>query len=71
MNGFAALPAVRDWVQAFVRRYNCEYRHSGIRFVTPVECHAGQDTTILNRSHALNEQVRSRNPSQWSGKTRN
>jgi putative transposase len=71
VNGFAALPAARDWVQAFVRWYNHEHRHSGIRFVTPAERHAGHDTAILNRRHALNEQARSRNPSRWSGNTRN
>ena len=71
VNGFAALPIARDWVQGFVRWYNHEHRHSGIRFVTPAERHAGNDTEILNRRHALNEQARSRNPSRWSGKTRN
>ena len=48
-----------------------EHRHSGIRFVTPAQRHAGQDAAILNRRHALNQQARSRNPSRWSGKTRN
>lgn len=71
VNGFAALSAARAWVQAFVRWYNHEHRHSGIRFVTPVERHAGHDTAILNKRHAINEQARSRNPSRWSGKTRN
>ncbi|MGB5733093.1 MAG: IS3 family transposase [Thiohalocapsa sp.] len=71
VNGFANLPIARDWVQGFVRWYNHEHRHSGIRFVTPAERHAGNDTAILNRRHALNEQARSRNPSRWSGKTRN
>lgn len=33
VNGFAALSAARAWVQAFVRWYNHEHRHSGIRFV--------------------------------------
>ena len=71
MNGFAALPVARVWVQGFVRWYNHEHRHSGIRFVTPAERHAGNDTEILNRRQALNEKARSRNPSRWSGKTRN
>ena len=40
---------------------------------TPADFYAdrGGDTAILNRRHALNEQARSRNPSRWSGKTRN
>jgi putative transposase len=32
---FASLDAARGWVNAFVRWYNHEHRHSGIRFVTP------------------------------------
>jgi putative transposase len=71
VNGFAALPAARDWVQAFARWYNHEHPHSGIRFVTPAERHAGQDTAVLTRRHSLNQQARSRNPSRWTGKTRN
>lgn len=71
VNGFVTLSAARDWVQAFVRWYNHEHRHSGIRFVTPAERHAGHDTAILNKRHAINEAARSRNPSRWSGKTRN
>ena len=69
---FAALPVARVWVQqGFVRWCNHELRRSGIRFVTSAERHAGNDTEIFNRRHALNEQARRRNPSRWSGKTRN
>jgi transposase InsO family protein len=32
---FADVAAARQWVQGFVRWYNQEHRHSGIRFVTP------------------------------------
>ena len=71
MNGFAALSAARQWVHGFVRWYNHEHRHSGIRFVTPSERHEGKDTAILAQRHALNEAARCRNPNQWSGKTRN
>lgn len=71
VDGFTVLSDAQGWVQAFVRWYNDEHRHSGIRFVTPAERHAGHDKAILGRRHALNEQARSRNPSRWSGKTRN
>jgi hypothetical protein len=71
VSGFAALPEARLWVQGFVRWYNNEHRHSSIRFVTPAERHADQDTTILARRHILNQEARRQNPSRWSGKTRN
>jgi transposase InsO family protein len=33
--GFADLDAARTWAAEFVRWYNDEHRHSGIRYVTP------------------------------------
>ncbi len=71
VNGFATMAAAQDWVQTLVRWYNTEHRHSGIRYVTPAERHAVQDTKILQRRHILNQQARSRNPTRWSGKIRN
>lgn len=70
-NGFASLSSAREWVHPFVHWYNHQHRHSGIRFVTPAERHAGRDTAILHRRHALNEAARLKNPSRWSGATRN
>jgi transposase InsO family protein len=71
VKGFVTLPAARQWVHGFVQWYSHEHRHSGIRFVTPVERHDGKDTAILAKRHALNEAARWRNPSRWSGQTRN
>jgi putative transposase len=39
--GFADLAEARQWAAAFVRWYNHEHRHSGIRYVTPAQRHAG------------------------------
>lgn len=41
---FASLSAARDWVTDFV---DYEHRHSGIRFVTPAECHNGSAHQVL------------------------
>jgi putative transposase len=49
-----------------VRWYNVEHRHSGIRYVTPEQRHAGEDTAILAARHALYVQARERNPARWS-----
>jgi putative transposase len=68
--GFADLDAARQWAADFVCWYNHEHRHSGIRYVTPAERHAGQDHTLLARRHGLYQQARARNPRRWSRHTR-
>jgi hypothetical protein len=55
----------------FVRWYNDEHRHSGIRYVTPGQRHAGQDRRVLMARHALYHEARECNPRRWSGSTRN
>ena len=42
-----------------------------IRYVTPAQRHAGEDTAILAARHALYQQARERNLARWSGETRN
>jgi len=69
--GFAELGDARAWALSFVRWYNVEHRHSGIRYVSPAQHHAGEDLAILAARHALYASARNRNPARWSGKTRN
>lgn len=69
--GFADLEAARAWALDFVRWYNVEHRHSGIRYVSPAQRHAGEDHAILAARHALYQQARVRQPARWSGGTRN
>ena len=69
--GFADLDAARAWGAEFVRWYNDEHRHSGIRYVTPAQRHSGQDQAVLAARHVLYVQARERNPLRWSGSTRN
>jgi putative transposase len=68
--GFASLDEARAWAAEFVRWYNVDHRHSGIRYVSPQQRHAGQDEAILAARHALYAQARQRTPARWSGKTR-
>jgi len=68
--GFADLEAARQWALRFVQWYNHEHRHSGIRYVTPAQRHAGQDGRVLDARHALYQDARQRNPQRWSGPTR-
>jgi putative transposase len=71
LKGFVDLNAARQWVRRFVRWYNQEHRHSGIRYVTPAQRHAGQDGLVLAARHAVYQDARQRNPQRWSGPTRN
>jgi putative transposase len=47
--------------------YNNEHRHSGARFVTPNQCHQGQDKEVLEKREAVYEAAKERNPKRWSG----
>jgi len=78
LKGFPDLEAAREWGASFVQWYNTAHRHSGIRYVTPAQRHAGQDGPVLAPSfacsvarHALYQDARQRNPQRWSGPTRN
>ena len=69
--GFADLDQARAWAAGFVNWYNVEHRHSGIRYVSPAQRHAGDDQAILAARHVLYLQARERHPARWSGGTRN
>jgi putative transposase len=70
VKGFADLDAARAWAAGFVSWYNHDHRHSGIRYVSPAQRHAGEDRAILNARHDLYERARALNPARWSGRTR-
>lgn len=69
--GFVDLEQARTWAADFVRWYNFDHRHSGIRYVSPAQRHAGDDHAILAARHDLYLKARERNPARWSGDTRN
>jgi transposase InsO family protein len=69
--GFADLARARAWAADFVHWYNHEHMHSGIRYVSPAQRHAGQDQAILAARQEVYLQARERNPRRWSGTTRN
>lgn len=69
--GFATIDEARAWVQGFVRWYNLEHRHSGIRFVTPDQRHRGEDPALLAERHRVYQLARSAHPERWSRPTRN
>jgi putative transposase len=69
--GFIDLDEARAWAAGFVRWYNHDHRHSGIRYVSPAQRHAGEDHAILAARHALYTRARALNPARWSRSTRN
>ena len=68
---FNNLQSARVWVESFVEWYNHKHRHSGIKFVTPAQRHAGEDIQILADRHPVYLEAKSANPLRWSGETRN
>lgn len=69
--GFAALDDARAWVLQFVHWYNHEHKHSGLKFMTPVQRHTGQTDRVMDYRRAVYEAARANNPNRWSGDTRN
>src|SRR5688500_5498258 len=67
---FATVDEARRWVERFVHWYNNEHRHSGIRLVTPVDRHRGEDGAVLAARRAVYERARRRRPERWSGPVR-
>lgn len=69
-NGFESLSAVRGWMLDFSTWYNEEHCHSGISFVTPQQRHKGEDKVVLAHRDAVYRAARQKNPSRWTGNTR-
>jgi putative transposase len=68
---FVSVAAAQAWVDSFVRWYNEDHQHSGIRFVTPAQRHAGQDVAILENRKQVYAAARARSPHRWTCATRN
>jgi putative transposase len=58
------------WVAAFLDWYNHQHRHSGIRFVTPSQCHSGEAVAISRHRARVYEQARQMHPRRWSRSAR-
>ena len=68
---FGSVEAARRWVDTFVAWYNDEHLHSGIRYVTPSDRHAGRDVDILANRREVYARARKRTPRRWTCQTRN
>ena len=61
----------RDWVLKFSHWYNVNHKHSGLKFVTPHQRHAGLARKKKTKRKDVYQQAKLRNPERWSGQTRN
>lgn len=68
---FDSVDEARAWTQRFVRWYNHEHKHSGLKFVTPAQRHGGIAAAVLARREAVYAEAKARTPERWSGPTRN
>jgi transposase InsO family protein len=69
--GFADLQEARLWARSFVHWYNNDHKHSGIRYVSPAQRHAGHDREILAARHGVYVQAKAARPRRWARHTRN
>jgi putative transposase len=63
---FTSLEHARVWFAGFVHWYNCQHKHSGIQYVTPLQRYRGEDRSILARRREVLEAARTRHPERWS-----
>lgn len=68
---FQSLVEAIEWVERFVRWYNDEHLHSGIRYVTPSARHSRQERAILGNRHDVYTAAKRRTPRRWTSSTRN
>lgn len=68
---FSSIEEARDWVEGFVNWYNNEHRHSGIKFVTPMQRHTGEDKKLLSKRRETYKKAQQKNPERWSENIRN
>jgi putative transposase len=68
---FDSIEEAIAWVIMFIKWYNEEHLHSGIRFVTPSSRHNKQDKCILENRINVYKIAYLKNPNRWTGSTRN
>lgn len=69
--GFETLEKARQWAQQFVHWYNEVHLHSGLNYVTPVQCHTGAHVVVLEKRKEVYESAKEKHPERWTRKTRN
>lgn len=68
---FGSVEAAQVWMLKFVRWYNQEHKHSGLKFVTPMQRHDGTAAAILEKREQVYRDAKRKNPARWTQQTRN
>jgi len=68
---FGSVEEAQAWMHKFVRWYNQDHKHSGLKFVTPAQRHNGTAAGILAKREQVYSEAKSRNPRRWTQQTRN
>jgi transposase InsO family protein len=68
---FASLEEARSWVEQFVKWYNAEHYHSGLKFIAPNQRHEGHSLEIMNRRTTVYKIAKQKYPERWSRQIRN
>ena len=66
--GFSTLEEARNWVSLFVKWYNHDHHHSGLKFLTPYQRRSGTSEQILENRHAVYEAAKAAHPERWNGR---
>ena len=66
--GFKTLKEAREWVSLFVKWYNHDHHHSGLKFLTPYQRRSGRAEEILARRHMVYEAAKAAHPERWNGR---
>ena len=66
--GFETLEEARNWVSLFVKWYNHDHHHSGLKFLTPYQRRSGLSEQILEKRHAVYENAKAAHPERWNGR---
>lgn len=69
--GFNTISEARLWVLQFVKWYNTDHKHSGLKFVSPTERHLGLDKKIFEGRKAVYSEARLKHPERWTKGIRN
>jgi putative transposase len=65
---FGSLEEASKWSESFVKWYNEEHLHSGIKYITPNQRFRGEDKAILEKRKKLYEKTMAKNPLRWINK---
>lgn len=66
--GFSTLQEALEWVNQFVRWYNYEHHHSGLKFLTPEQRRSGKSEEILAKRRKVYEAAKAKHPERWNGR---